>query len=158
MKEHIRCRCRRRGRRSNLVAGVGVISSSHVVDEETIDVREEVIVGEEVLHQIYVADEETIDVEVVRQIGVVREASSRVRTLPKNLIAPLPYRITRGEISEAYYPVSRCTPEDGMERSWMAAQGSGSRQSHVLLYVLSERNDLSVIEVGDETNSHPNMK
>src|SRR6266542_3558432 len=124
-------------------SGVGVISSSHVVDEETVDVGEEVIVGEEVLHRIYVADEETVDVEVVRQIGVVREASSRVRTLPKNLIAPLPYRIARCGVSEAYCLVSRCMPEDGMERSWTAAQGSGSRQSHVLLSVLLERSDLS---------------
>ena len=125
MKEYIRCRRRRRGRRSNLVAGVSVISTSHVVDEETVDIGEEVVVGEEVLHRIYVADEETVDVEVVRQIGVVREASSRVRTLPKNLIAPLPYRIARRGVSEAYCPVSRCTPEDEIGRSWTAAQCSG---------------------------------
>ena len=55
--------------------------------------------------------------EVPRRCGVVGEASSRVRTLPKNLIALLPYRIARGGVSEAYCPVSRCTPEDGMGKA-----------------------------------------
>jgi hypothetical protein len=35
---------------------------------------------------------------------------------PKNLIAPHPYRFTRGGVPEAYCPVVRCTPEEGMEK------------------------------------------
>jgi hypothetical protein len=34
---------------------------------------------------------------------------------PKNLIAPHPYRFTRGGVPEAYCVV-RCTPEEGMEK------------------------------------------
>lgn len=73
-------------------AGVGV---AHVVDGETADVREEVVVGE----------------------VVVVAVSSRASALPKNLIAPLPYRITRGGVSEACCPFLRCTPEEGMEKT-----------------------------------------
>jgi hypothetical protein len=36
--------------------------------------------------------------------------------LPKNLIAPHPYRFTRCGVPEAYYPVVRCTPKEGMEK------------------------------------------
>jgi hypothetical protein len=36
--------------------------------------------------------------------------------LPKNLIAPHPYRFTRGGVPEAYCPIVRCTPEEGMEK------------------------------------------
>jgi hypothetical protein len=32
------------------------------------------------------------------------------------LIAPHPYRFTRGGVLKAYYPVVRCTPEEGMEK------------------------------------------
>jgi hypothetical protein len=35
---------------------------------------------------------------------------------PKNLIAPHQYRFTRGGVSEAYCPIVRCTPEEGMEK------------------------------------------
>jgi hypothetical protein len=77
--------------------GVGTSIVSHVVDVEAADVREEVLVGEGVVDR--------------------RDAvSSRAEALPKNLIAPHPYRFTRGEVSEAYYPVVRCTPEEGMEK------------------------------------------
>ena len=31
------------------------------------------------------------------------------------------YRITRGGVSEAYCPFNRCTPEDGMEKTWKTA-------------------------------------
>ena len=92
-------------------SAVGVPVVAHVVDEEVGDVREEVVVGEEL------------------------DASSRASALPKNLIAPLPYRITRGGVPEAYCPFCRCTPEDGMEKTWKtAAQGSETRAAsdHVL--------------------------
>jgi hypothetical protein len=36
--------------------------------------------------------------------------------LPKNLIAPHSYRFTKGGVLKAYYPVIRCTPEEGMEK------------------------------------------
>ena len=49
-------------------------------------------------------------------------ASSRASALPKNLIAPLPYRITRGGVPEACCPFSRCTPKGGMEKTCLAAQ------------------------------------
>ena len=75
--------------------GVGVIS--HVVDVEAADVQEEVFVGEGV-------------------VGGCDAVSSRAEALPKNLIAPHPYRFTRGRVPEAYYPVVRCTPEEGMEK------------------------------------------
>jgi hypothetical protein len=42
--------------------------------------------------------------------------SSRAEALPKNLIAPHPYRFTRGGVPEAYCPIVRCTPEEGMEK------------------------------------------
>ena len=60
-----------------------------------------------------------------RKDVIVREvvaASSRASALPKNLIAPLPYRITRGGVPEACCPFSRCTPEGGMEKTCLAAQ------------------------------------
>jgi hypothetical protein len=41
---------------------------------------------------------------------------SRAKALPKNLIAPHPYRFTRGGVPEAYCPVVRCTLEEGMEK------------------------------------------
>ena len=81
---------------------VGVVVVAHVV-EEVVDVWKEVVVREVV-------------------VGVRgEEASSRVEALPKNLIASLPYRITRGGVPEAYCPVSRCTPEDGMGKTLAAA-------------------------------------
>jgi hypothetical protein len=92
----IRC-CRRIHVRVQIRVGVGTSVVSHVVDVEAADVREEVLVGE----------------------GVVRRrdaVSSRAEALPKNLIAPHPYRFTRGGVPEAYCPVVRCTPEEGMEK------------------------------------------
>ena len=77
------------------VGAVGV----HVA-EDVVDVGEVVVVGEEVVG-----------------IHVDKEVSSRAAALPKNLIAPLPYRITRGGVPEAYWPVPRCTPQNGMEKS-----------------------------------------
>ena len=80
----------------SLVAGVDVVA--HVVEDEVAEVGEEVVVGE------------------------VVAASSRASALPKNLIALLPYRITRRGILEACCPFSRCTPEGGMEKTCLAAQ------------------------------------
>jgi hypothetical protein len=77
--------------------GVGASVVSHVVDIEAADVREEVLVGEG----------------VVSRCDAV---SSRAEALPKNLIALHPYRFTRGGVPEAYCPVVRCTPEEGMEK------------------------------------------
>jgi hypothetical protein len=78
---------------------IGVCTSvvSHVVDVEAADVREEVLVGEGV-------------------IGRRDAVSSRAEVLPKNLIAPHPYRFTRGGVPKAYSPVVRCTLEEGMEK------------------------------------------
>jgi hypothetical protein len=77
--------------------GVATIVVSHVVDVEAADVREEVLVREGV-------------------VGRRDIVSSHAEALPKNLIAPHPYRFTRGGVSEAYCPVVRCTPEEGMEK------------------------------------------
>jgi hypothetical protein len=77
--------------------GVGTRVVSHVVDVEAADVREEVLVGEGV-------------------VGRRDAFSSRAEALPKNLIAPHPYRFTTGGVPEAYCPVVRCTPEEGMEK------------------------------------------
>ena len=77
--------------------GVGTSIVSHVVDVEGADVREKVLVGEGV-------------------VGRRDAVSSRAEALPKNLIAPHPYRFTRGGVPEAYCPVVRCTPEEGMEK------------------------------------------
>jgi hypothetical protein len=77
--------------------GVGTSIVSHVVDVEAADVRELVLVGEGV-------------------IGQRDTVSSRAEALPKNLIAPHPYRFTRGRVPEAYCPIVRCTPEEGMEK------------------------------------------
>ena len=63
------------------VPGVGDV----VVEEEVPEVGEEVVVGEVII------------------------ISSRAIALPKNLIAPLPYRIARGGLPEACCPFSRCT-------------------------------------------------
>jgi hypothetical protein len=59
---------------------VGVRTSvvSHVVNVEAADVREEVLIGEGV-------------------VGRRDAISSRTEVLPKNLIAPHPYRFTRGD-------------------------------------------------------------
>jgi len=62
--------------------GAAVVDVAHVVDGEASDVWEEVGVGE----------------------VVVVAASSRASALPKNLIAPLPYRISRGGVPEACCP------------------------------------------------------
>ena len=48
---------------------------------------------------------------VVEEVVV---GSSRTSVLPRNLIAPLSYRITKGEVPEDYCPFSRCTPDGGM--------------------------------------------
>ncbi len=72
-----------------VVPGLGHV----VVEEEVADVGEEVVVGE------------------------VIAVSSRARALPKNLIAPLPYRIARGGVPEACCPFFWCTPEGGMEKA-----------------------------------------
>ena len=80
----------------SLVVGVDVVA--HVVEDEVAEVGEEV---------------------VVRKIIA---ASSRASALPKNLIAPLPYRIMRGGVPEACCPISRCTPKGGMEKTCLAVQ------------------------------------
>jgi hypothetical protein len=77
--------------------GVGTSVVSHVIDIEAADVREEVLVGEGV-------------------VGRRDAVSSHAEALPKNLIAPHPYRFTRGGVPEAYCPVVRCTLEEGMEK------------------------------------------
>jgi hypothetical protein len=77
--------------------GVGTSVVGHIVDVEAADVREEVLVGEGV-------------------VGRRDAVSSRAEALPKNLIAPHPYRFTRGGVPEAYCPIVRCTPEEGMEK------------------------------------------
>jgi hypothetical protein len=92
----IRC-CRRIHVRVGVGVGVGTSVVSHVVDVEAADVREEVFVGEGV-------------------VGRRDVVSSRAEVLPKNLIAPHPYRFTRGGVLEAYCPIVRCTPEEGMEK------------------------------------------
>jgi hypothetical protein len=89
--------CIRCWRRIHVRVGVGTSVISHVVDVEAADVRKEVLVGEGV-------------------IGRRDVVSSRAEALPKNLIAPHPYRFTRGGVPEAYCPVVRCTPEEGMEK------------------------------------------
>jgi hypothetical protein len=77
--------------------GVGTSVVSHAVDVEAANVREEVLVEEGV-------------------VGRRDAVSSRTEALSKNLIAPHPYRFTRGGVSEAYCPVVRCTPEEGTEK------------------------------------------
>ena len=79
----------------SLVAGVDIVAH---VEDEVAEVGEEVVVRE------------------------VVAANSRASALPKNLIAPLPYRITRGGVPEACCPFSRCTLEGGMEKTCLAAQ------------------------------------
>jgi hypothetical protein len=71
--------------------------------------------------------EEVIDVgKVVMHNHVGEESSSHTRALPKNLIAPLPYRTTRGGVSEAYCLTSRYTLRTRWESGrW---QGSGTRR------------------------------
>ena len=73
-------------------------------------------------------------------------------TLPKNLIASLPYKIARDGVPEAYCPVPRCTPRHGMEKSWSLAQCSRTRrQAHrkcgccVVAVSFRERGDLCFI-------------
>lgn len=55
------------------------------------------------------------------QLLSVRESMTKpvvaLIALPKNLIALLPYRTRSREVSEAYYPGSRCTPQDGMGKT-----------------------------------------
>jgi hypothetical protein len=90
----MRC-CRRICVRVQIRVGTSVVG--HVVDVEGADVREEVLVGEGVVGQ--------------------RDAiSSCVEALPKNLIAPHPYRFTRGGVPEAYCPIVWCMPEERMEK------------------------------------------
>jgi hypothetical protein len=91
-------RCYRRIHvRIQIRVGVGTSVVSHVIDVEAADIREEVLVGEGV-------------------VGRCDTVSSRAEALPKNLIAPHPYRFTRCGVPEAYCPVVRCTPEEGMEK------------------------------------------
>jgi hypothetical protein len=92
----VRC-CRRIQVRVQIRIGVSTSIVSNVVDVEAADVREEVLVGEGV-------------------VGRRDAVSSRAEALPKNLIAPHPYRFTRGGVLEAYCPIVRCTPEEGMEK------------------------------------------
>jgi hypothetical protein len=86
---------------------VGVVGHVQVAKEGVEVVREEVVVVEEL---------------VARRRR--RDASSRARALPKNLIAPHPYRFSRGRVPEAYCPISRCTPTNGMRKT-MAAKRNG---------------------------------
>ena len=79
----------------SLVAGVDVVAH---VEDEVAEVGEEVIICK------------------------VVTASSHASALPKNLIAPLPYRIMRGGVLEACYPFYRCTRKGGMEKTSLAAQ------------------------------------
>src|SRR5664279_5582708 len=97
MKHHVKQKCKQHVRCRGRTVRVG--GGRHVA-EEVVDVGEEVVVREVV---IAVRDGE--------------EVSSRAAALPKNLIAPRPYRIARGGIPEAYCPVPRCTPWHGMEKS-----------------------------------------
>ena len=84
--------------RCNGSSTVGVEVVAHVVEDEVAEVGEEVIVRE------------------------VVAASSRASALPKNLIAPLPYRITRGGVPKACCPFFRCTSKKGMKKTCLAAQ------------------------------------
>jgi hypothetical protein len=77
--------------------GVGTSIVGHVVDVEGADIREEVLFREGV-------------------VGRRDAVSSRAEALPNNLIAPHPYRFTRGGVPEAYCPIVWCTPEEGMEK------------------------------------------
>jgi hypothetical protein len=74
-------------------AGVGTSVVSHVIDVEAAHIREEVLVGKGV-------------------IGRRDAISSHAELLPNNLIAPHPYRFTRGGVLED----GQCTPEEGMEK------------------------------------------
>jgi hypothetical protein len=76
----------------------GILVESHAA-EEISDVREEVVIAEKLIG-----------------VHVVEEASGGAIALPKNLISLLPYRIPRSEVLEAYCPIQRCTPIDGMGR------------------------------------------
>jgi hypothetical protein len=77
--------------------GVGTSVVSHVVDVEAADVWEEVLIRDGV-------------------IGRRDAISSHAEALPKNLIAPHPYRFIRGGVLEAYCPIVRCMPEEGMKK------------------------------------------
>ena len=84
-------------------------------------------------------------------LGKNVDASSRASALPKNLIAPLPYRITRGGVPEAYCPFQRCTPEDGMEKTWKtAAQGLEleRRETMCCVHAARVRSALYIVRVG----------
>src|SRR3954469_25289426 len=66
----------------------------------------------------------------------------------KNLIAPHPYRFTRGGVPEAYCPDLRCTPQAGMEKTKAAAQGSGGRRVCGLIpYRLGLARTLYIVQV-----------
>jgi hypothetical protein len=62
---------------------VGTSIVSHVIDVEAADVLEELLIGEGV-------------------VGRRDAVSSRAEVLPKNLIAPHPYRFMRGGVPKAY--------------------------------------------------------
>ena len=74
----------------SLVAGIDVVA--HVVEDEVAEVGEEVVVRE------------------------VVAASSRASALPKNLIAPLPYRITRGGVPGPAVPSPGAHRKEGWRR------------------------------------------
>jgi hypothetical protein len=93
----MRADCIRYCRRIRIPVQIRVRVGTSVVDVEGADVREEVLVGEGV-------------------VGRRDAVSSRAEALPKNLIAPHPYRFRRGGVLKAYCPVVRCTPEEEMEK------------------------------------------
>jgi hypothetical protein len=63
--------------------------------------------------------------------------------LPKNLIASLLYRITRDGVPEAYYPGSRCMPQDGMRKT--VRQSKALEAVVAVCCVFAERSDISFI-------------
>ena len=71
-------------------AGVDIVA--HAVEDEVFEVGEEVVVHE------------------------VIAASSRASVLPKNLIAPLPYRITRGGVPGPAVPSPGAHRKEGWRR------------------------------------------
>ena len=106
-EDHIRCRHGVSTIDVGIDVGVDVGTVlAHVVVEESVDVGEVVVVGEDLL-----------DVSVREEVRDGETVSSRAAALPKNLIALLPYRTRRSAVPEAYYPVSRCKPQDGMGKT-----------------------------------------
>jgi hypothetical protein len=79
----------------------------------------------EVAEELVGINEEVVAVELI--IGRCRVFNSRAQALLKYLIAPHPYRSTRGKVPEAYCLVGLCTPKDGMRKTNAAGQGSERR-------------------------------